>query len=61
MTSTDLIRLLKKTGWYEVSQKGSHIKFEHATKAGHVIVAHHKGKDIPIGTLKDIKKKAGLE
>ena len=61
MTSTELMKLLKKDGWYQVSQSGSHIKFEHATKTGHVIVAHHKGKDIPIGTLKSILKKAGLK
>lgn len=61
MTSSNLIKILKKLGWYEVSQRGSHIKFQHKTKGGNIIVAHHKGKDIPIGTLKAILKQAGIE
>jgi mRNA interferase HicA len=61
MKSSDLIRLLKKEGWYVHSQKGSHKKFKHATKTGSVIVADHKGKEIPIGTLRAILKQVGLK
>ncbi len=61
MTSKDLIKVLKREGWFKVSQKGSHIKFELANKLGHVTVAHHPGKDIPKGTLNAILKKAGIK
>lgn len=61
MTSTELIKLLKKNGWYEDSQKGSHKHFKHATNKNKVTVADHKGKDIPKGTLNDILKQAGLK
>jgi HicA toxin of bacterial toxin-antitoxin, len=34
MNSRDVIKALKKDGWYEVSQAGSHKQFMHATKKG---------------------------
>lgn len=61
MKSSDVIRLLKKDGWFVHSQRGSHKKFKHATKTGSVIVADHKGKEIPTGTLEAILKQAGLK
>jgi predicted RNA binding protein YcfA (HicA-like mRNA interferase family) len=61
MTSTELIKLLEKNGWYEVAQKGSHKQFEHKTKRGKITVPHHKGKDIATGTLNSILKQAGLK
>jgi len=61
MSSTELIKLLKKNGWVLVSQKGSHKKFKHPLKTDSIIVADHKGKDIPTGTLKAILKKSGLK
>jgi len=60
MKSVELIRQLEKNGWLKVSQKGSHIKFRHPVKKGHIVVPHHKGRDIPVGTLISILKKAGL-
>jgi len=29
-----LFKLLKKNGWYEVRQKGSHVIFEHPDREG---------------------------
>jgi predicted RNA binding protein YcfA (HicA-like mRNA interferase family) len=54
----DLIKELKKHGWYEVDQVGSHEQFKHATRKGRVTVPHPK-RDIPIGTLKSIEEQAG--
>lgn len=40
----------------------SHRHFKHATKPGLVTVAFHNANaDIPIGTLKSLLKRAGLE
>jgi predicted RNA binding protein YcfA (HicA-like mRNA interferase family) len=61
MTSKELIKLLKKNGWYEVAQKGSHKQFKHDTKTGKLTVADHAGKDIALGTLNAILKQAGLK
>jgi predicted RNA binding protein YcfA (HicA-like mRNA interferase family) len=56
--SRDIIKELKRHGWYEVNQVGSHKQFKHPTKKGRVTVPHPK-RDIPIGTLKSIDKQAG--
>ena len=59
VNSREVITELKKHGWYEVNQVGSHKQFKHATKKGRVTVPHPK-RDIPIGTLKSIEKQAGI-
>jgi predicted RNA binding protein YcfA (HicA-like mRNA interferase family) len=59
MNSRDVIRELKKDGWYEVNQVGSHKQFKHPTKKGRVTVP--PSRDIPIGTLRSIEKQAGIK
>jgi predicted RNA binding protein YcfA (HicA-like mRNA interferase family) len=59
MNSREIIRILKKDGWYEVGQVGSHVQFKHPTKPGRTTVPHPK-RDIPLGTLKSIEKQAGI-
>jgi predicted RNA binding protein YcfA (HicA-like mRNA interferase family) len=59
MTAREVLKLLRKDGWYEVAQRGSHIQMEHPEKAGKVSVPNHKG-DIPKGTLHSIFTQAGL-
>jgi predicted RNA binding protein YcfA (HicA-like mRNA interferase family) len=54
------VKELEIVGWYEVNQLGSHKQFTHAVKKGRVTVPHPK-RDIPIGTLKSIEKKAGIK
>jgi predicted RNA binding protein YcfA (HicA-like mRNA interferase family) len=60
MDSREIIRELKRGGWYEVNQVGSHKQFKHPTKKGRVTVPHPK-RDIPKGTLKSIEKQAGVK
>jgi predicted RNA binding protein YcfA (HicA-like mRNA interferase family) len=60
MHSQDLMRQLRRDGWYEVNQAGSHKQFKHPTKKGSVTVPH-PNRDIPIGTLKSIEKQAGIK
>lgn len=60
MTSKQVIKLLKKDGWYMKSQQGSHKQFVHPTKKGKVTVPQHNG-DIPIGTLNSILKQSELK
>ena len=60
MKADEIIKLLKKDGWFEVAQSGSHKQFKHEKKPGKVTVPMHKPKDIPPGTLKSIYKQAGL-
>jgi predicted RNA binding protein YcfA (HicA-like mRNA interferase family) len=60
MHSRDVIKELKKDGWYEVNRVGSHAQFKHPEKKGRVTVPH-PNRDIPIGTLKSIEKQAGIK
>ena len=59
MNSREIIRQLKKDGWYEVNQVGSHKQFKHPAKAGRVTVPH-PNRDVPVGTLRSIEKQAGI-
>jgi len=61
MNAKQVIRLLEENGWIEVRQKGSHRIFKHPTITDNIPVADHGNKDIPIGTLKAILKKAGIK
>jgi predicted RNA binding protein YcfA (HicA-like mRNA interferase family) len=58
--SRTVIKELKRDGWYEVTQVGSHKQFKHPAKKGRVTVPHPK-REIPIGTLKSIEKQAGIK
>lgn len=60
MNSREVIRRLIDSGWFEVTQVGSHKQFKHATKKGRVTVPHPK-RDLPLGTLKSIEKQAGVK
>lgn len=60
MKVREVIQLLKKDGWEEKPQKGSHLQLIHPTKRGKVTIPVHGG-DIPIGTLNSILKQAGLK
>jgi len=59
LDSRNVIRELKRDGWFAVNQAGSHKQFKHPTKKGRVTVPHAK-RDIPMGTLKSIEKQAGV-
>ena len=60
LTSKEMIKLLKKNGFEEISQNGSHIKLRNEATGKTVIVPMH-GKDLPNGTEKAILKQAGLK
>jgi predicted RNA binding protein YcfA (HicA-like mRNA interferase family) len=60
MDSRELLRVLKDDGWEVVATKGSHHQLKHPIKKGRVTLPHPK-KDLPIGTIRSIKKQAGLE
>ena len=59
-SSREVIKILKKDGWYEVHCVGDHHQFKHPTKKGRVTVAHPV-KDIPQDTLKRIEEQAGVK
>jgi len=48
-----VLRKLKRAGFEEVHQRGSHISLRNA-KTGRIAIVPMHGKDIPIGTLRNI-------
>ena len=61
MKCSELYRILKKNGWYPVSQKGSHMKLKHETKPGTIIFPNHGSQEVGKGLEKKILKDAGIK
>lgn len=55
-----VIRLIEADGWYHDRTRGSHRQFKHASKPGVVTVAGHSGVDMPVGTLRNVLRQAGI-
>ncbi len=61
MKFQDVLKVLKKDGWYVAEQHGSHLQLKHPLKKGRVTLPRHGNKEIPVGTLKSIAKQSGLK
>jgi len=59
--SSELIRLLKKDGWFAIRQTGSHMIMEHPSKKGQIVCPDHGSHEVGKGLEKKIKKDAGLK
>jgi len=57
----DVIRQLEALGWTLMRTRGSHRQYRHPNKYAVVTVPGKPGDDLPIGTLKNVQKKAGLK
>ena len=60
MTAKDVLKLLKKNGWYIYEMRGSHYQLKHTIKPGKITIPYHGG-DLKSGTLNSILKQAGLK
>lgn len=60
LTSKQMIKLLKKNGFEEIRQVGSHKQFINRKTGRKTTVPFHT-KDLTIGTEKQILKQAGIE
>lgn len=60
MKSSELLKIMKKDGWYEVRQKGSHIIMQHPTKPNSITVPFHASKEVKTGMLQAILKMADI-
>lgn len=61
MKVQELLDRLRADGWYQVRVKGSHRQLRHDSKLGTVTVAGKPSVDVPLGTLSNILKQAGLK
>lgn len=60
MTPKELVKLLKKNGWYLYQHSANHDQYRHPDKSISLLVERH-GKDIATGTLNQLLKDAGLK
>ena len=61
MKVRDVIKMIKKDGWYLARTRGSHRQFKHQTKPGLVTVPGKPGDELAPGTLNSILKQSGLK
>lgn len=61
MKSSELLRIMKKAGWFEVRRRGSHIIMQHPTKPNTIPVPFHASKEMKKGTLQAILKLANIK
>ena len=61
LTAKQIIKQLKKAGFREINQTGSHLKLFNTETRRTAIVPIHSSKIIPIGTLKAIEKQADIK
>lgn len=60
MKSREIIKILEKNGWIEVSSNGSHRKYRNPETKKTTIVPYHV-KDLPNNTVRAIEKQTGLK
>jgi predicted RNA binding protein YcfA (HicA-like mRNA interferase family) len=61
MKVRDVIKRIKKDGWYLVATEGSHRQYKHPSKLGRVTVPGKPSDDLAPGTLNSILKQAQLK
>ncbi|QEM06987.1 type II toxin-antitoxin system HicA family toxin [Mucilaginibacter rubeus] len=61
MKCSELLKLIKKAGWHEVRQSGSHIILRHPDKTENLIFPNHGSAEIGKGLAEKLKKQAGLK
>lgn len=60
MNVDEVENILKNYGFELVSQKGSHRKWRNLDRQLQTIVPYHKGRNLPIGTLRNIMINADI-
>ncbi|WP_343707927.1 type II toxin-antitoxin system HicA family toxin [Flavobacterium sp.] len=60
-TVNELLKLLKKDGWYLYNNGANHDKYRHATKQNQLHIPRHGSKEMAKGTYESILKAAGLK
>jgi mRNA interferase HicA len=61
MKSSELLKILKRDGWFEVRQTGSHLIMRHHFKKNQIVVPFHASKEVKKGTVNSILKDAELK
>jgi predicted RNA binding protein YcfA (HicA-like mRNA interferase family) len=57
----DLFRILRRNGWLDVRQSGSHVILRHPGKPQQLVVPRLAGKEVTKGLLQAILRQAGIK
>jgi predicted RNA binding protein YcfA (HicA-like mRNA interferase family) len=60
LKASEIIRVLKQHKFILISQRGSHQKWRNNDTGNQVIVPYHKGKQLPLGTIRSIIEGSGI-
>jgi predicted RNA binding protein YcfA (HicA-like mRNA interferase family) len=60
LTSDQVIATLRRHGFLRVGASGSHQKWRHPLTGKQVIFAHHRGRVLPLGTMRAIIEGSGI-
>ena len=60
LKAAEIVKILKQHGFVLTSQRGSHQKWRHPETGNQVIVPYHKGKQLPLGTMRSIIEGSGI-
>ena len=60
LKANEVIRALQRHRFILISQRGSHQKWRNSDIGKQVIVPYHKGKQLPLGTLRSIIEGSGI-
>lgn len=60
LTADQVIAILKRNGFGLSGQSGSHQKWRHSANRRQVIVAYHRGRVLPLGTMRSIIEGSGI-
>lgn len=60
LTADQVIAVLKRHNFALAGQSGSHQKWRNASSGKQVIVAYHRGRMLPLGTMRSIIEGSGI-
>jgi len=61
MKSNEILRKIKKAGWYQVRQTGSHVILAHNDYKYTISLPSHGAKEMATGTAQKLLKQAGIK
>lgn len=61
MTVNEILKILKKDGWYLHRNGKKHDIYRHPTKVGQIPIPRHPSQELARGTQESILKDAGLK
>ncbi len=61
LTAFEVTKILEHYSFTLISQHGSHQKWRNTQTGKQVIVPNHKGKQLPLGTLRSIIEGSGVD